>query len=172
MRSPVVAATFNVKDDEPETSRARRVRQTPLLPDIVGETVIPLAAVAFGLGGGAFVACKAALNSTNPLIGFVLLAVAVGLFFVVMLPLTIKGLEAAASKMGFELANALKLQTMGLLAIPTGAATFGYFENGTSGAINFGLFGLLVMVVLIVLIYRTDLIKSAASAIWIASATC
>ena len=57
---------------------------------------------------------------------------------------------------------------MGLLAIPTGAATFGYFENGTSGAINFGLFGLIVMVVLIVLVYRTDLIKSAASAIWIA----
>lgn len=159
---------FDVKDDEPEQTRARRVRQTPLLPDIVGETVVPLAAIAIGLGGGAFVAGKAALNSSSPLIGFVLLAVAIGLFFVVMLPLAIKALEAAANKLGFELANALKLQTMGLLAIPTGAATFGYFENGISGGINWGIFGLIVMAILIVLIYRTDLINSAMSAIWMA----
>ena len=53
---PPSLRNFNVKDDAPPPARERHVRNTPLLPDILGETVIPLAGVALGLGGGAFVA--------------------------------------------------------------------------------------------------------------------
>ncbi|MBC8106099.1 MAG: hypothetical protein H7Z14_05880 [Anaerolineae bacterium] len=157
---------FNVKDDAPAPARTRRQRHTPLLPDIVGETVLPLAAIAICLGGAGFVAAKAALASTNPLIAFILMAIAAGLFFLVIVPLTLKGIEAVTQKLGIELANALKLQTVGLLAIPTGAMTFGYFESGVSGAINWGIFGLLVMGALIVLVYRADLIRAGLTTLW------
>ena len=159
-------SSFAVKDDAPQYVEPKRHRQRPLVPELWADTLLPILLLVASVGWAGSVAVKHALASSNPILGFVFIALALVGLAVVVLPIMMKGIESASKSIEFRLSDAIILQTLGLASVPTAACVLGYFNAGTQGAVGWGLIGLLTMVVLIVLIYRADVGKAVLATVF------
>src|SRR5205809_7802618 len=105
----------------------------PLLPPIVTDAILPLIVSLICFVWIGVMLVPRALHSGSPVIAFVLMGFALGLYLVVTLPLSLRAVEGAAKASAYELPNAVGLQTFSAIAIPTAAMVFGYFAGGIPG---------------------------------------
>jgi hypothetical protein len=155
---------FSAEDVDRPSKAVRADRRAALMPPIVADTVLPWLLIAVGLGISAYMGVSRARAAEKPGHAFLLLVLAaLGLVFIAW-PLTVAAIRSAAHKLDYLAPDALRLQTLGLIAIPTAALTIGYMMGGGAGAmIGWGVIGVLAMAGAAIVMLPTDIARALMS---------
>jgi hypothetical protein len=149
---------------KPKKDRPRM--QQGILPDLVADLWLPLGLMIVCYGITLYTLVNAILHSHGVVAGFILLAMAVAMFFALVIPMTMRMIEGASKTLDFEAPNAIWLHTASCIALPTMGATLGAVRGGSvTGAVAFGLIGFVVMIPLMALMFRIDILKGVQAAV-------
>jgi WD40 repeat protein len=162
---------FDLKEPEPAREPESEFQfSIPKLPSLVTEVVMPWVLTVACLGSAGYVAVEHILALPGRPVGFGMLAAALLLYAVLLVPLTVKALHSAAITAKLRLPNVIWFQTFSLLALPTAGLVIGLDAGGTGSMITLGILGLAAMFVLMALMLRADVMQSVAAAFYAGSA--
>jgi len=162
---------YGLDPDDPSAPIMKRKKERPkvaegLLPELVADLWLPLGLLVVTYGISLWVALMAMLRSNGPIAGCILLAIFLGMFFALVIPMTMRMIEGSSKTLDFEAPNAIWLQTAGLIGLPTMGMVVGGLGVGSIGAmIAFGIIGFVVMCPLMALMFRIDFLKGAQAAV-------
>lgn len=157
---PEVSRTF--EEYEPLRKQTKNRGPKPVvtpftpLPSLLTDLWIPLSVAVFGYGISAYLLLSYIFGSNGVAAGLILLSTVALLFWIGVVPMGKRMVEAASDSFGFEGSNFLLLQVVGVLALPVLGVTHGALAGGLSAAIAYGLVGCTFGIALMAVVLQTS----------------
>ncbi|HEX8324196.1 MAG TPA: hypothetical protein VF595_09810 [Tepidisphaeraceae bacterium] len=103
------------------------------LPPIISQLWLPIGMIVVLLGAASYAVLDHVLQSDGRLGGLALIAVGVASLLTIAMRLTLRTLEGAAHTLDIHLSNAVFLQTVACVSLPTMSGVFGLIHGGVAG---------------------------------------